>query len=318
MQNTMDKELLTRFLKCETTPKEEERIVDWLEADPRNRRELDSMQLTMEGLALYSPSYHHKSKRTRSFRIGKLARRSVAAAAVILVAAAVGFGVASRTLAGWETQQTIVEVPAGQRMSITLGDGTSVWLNSGTRLEYPSIFSKKQRRVKVSGEAMFDVEHDAERPFIVETFACQAEVLGTRFNIYANAETSHFSAALLEGKLKVSNMKANNNESVILAPDEMVNLVNGHLRLNRISSHEDFLWTDGLLNLNNLGFEEVMNKFERYFGVNIVVQTANVPQTKYRGKLRISDGLDYALQLLQVTSDFSYERNDDTNTIYIK
>ena len=203
-------------------------------------------------------------------------------------------------------------------MSVTLSDGTTVWLNSGAKLEYPSIFSRKTRRVKISGEAMFEVEHDAGRPFVVETFACDAEVLGTKFNILADARTSSFSAALLEGRLKISNRRIG-GESFILSPNEQIDLIDGHLKLNRITDPDDFRWVDGLMNLNTLSFGEVIRKFENYYGVRITIDNPEeIPELKYHGKIRVSDGVDHALKLLQITNNFIYTRNDETNTIHIK
>lgn len=85
-------------------------------------------------------------------------------------------------LNGWAQQQTVIEAPAGQHVRISLNDGSEVDLNSGSRLIYPSIFSGKERRVKLVGEARFDVSHNEKQPFIVETFAYDVRVLGTDFN----------------------------------------------------------------------------------------------------------------------------------------
>ena len=211
-----------------------------------------------------------------------------------------------------------ITAPNGQSTSVTLSDGTTVWLNSGAKLEYPSIFSRKTRRVKISGEAMFEVEHDASRPFIVETFACDAEVLGTKFNILADARTADFSAALLEGRLKISNRLVG-GESFILSPNDQIDLVDGHLKLNRITDPDDFRRVDGLMNLNTLSFREVIRKFENYYGVRITIDNPeDMPELKYHGKIRVSDGVDHALKLLQITNNFSYTRDDETNTIHIK
>ena len=117
---------------------------------------------------------------------------------------------------------------------------------------------------------MFEVKHDASRPFIVETFACDAEVLGTKFNILAAARTADFSAALLEGRLKILN-RLGGGESFILSPNEQIDLGDGHLKLNRITDPDDFRWVDGLMNLNTLSFGEVIRKFENYYGVRITI-----------------------------------------------
>lgn len=308
--------LLHKYLQNEASEREIIQVLDWLDADPKNQQYLDELDYISNIYTLTRPALPQTGRRNLA-RWKEVLKWSAGAAAVLLLSVGLGYWFADGMADRGSESMVAISVPEGQRMSITLGDGTLVWLNSGTTLEYPAVFPKNRRQVRISGEALFDVEHDRERPFIVETFACQAEVLGTKFNIYADPERSRFSASLIEGRLKVSNLNAD-KESIVLAPDEMVDLVNGHLKLNRISSHDDFLWVDGLLNLNNLSFEEVMSKFEKYYGVDIVIETSAMPQMKYKGKLRVSDGVDYALQLLQLTSDFSYERNEETNTIHIK
>ena len=108
-------------------------------------------------------------------------------------------------------------------------------------------------------------------------------------------------------------------ESFILSPNEQIDLVDGHLKLNRITDPDDFRWVDGLMNLNTLSFREVIRKFENYYGVRITIDNPeDMPELKYHGKIRVSDGVDHALKLLQITNNFSYTRDDETNTIHIK
>lgn len=85
-------------------------------------------------------------------------------------------------------------------MELTLEDGSRLWLNSGTELEYPAVFSRKSRDVVLhSGEVMFDVANDGRRPFNVETYASTISVLGTKFNVSVDEASGEFSAALLRG-----------------------------------------------------------------------------------------------------------------------
>ncbi len=311
--------LLLKFIKNETTEAEVVQVLDWLDANPENQRYLDELDFVSNAGILSEPVCTQAAAPNKVIPFWrKIAGWSTGAAAVLAVCIGISY-LFAREIADRNAQNnmTAITSPAGQRMSVTLSDGTLVWLNAGTKLEYPPVFPKKNRRVRVSGEAMFEVEHDAKRPFIVETFAYKAEVLGTKFNICADPEQSYFSASLLEGKLKVSSLDTE-TESVLLLPDEMVESFNGRLTLNKMSDHDDFMWIDGLLNLDNIGFSDVMRKFEKYYGVRIVVMVPEIPQMKYKGKIRVSDGVEYALKMLQLTSDFSYSRDDETNTIYIK
>ena len=308
----MDDLLLQKYLRNETSEEELAEVLDWLDASTENQRYLDRLDYISNLNILAGEAQPRVSRRTVSLW-KRTAQWSAAAAAALLVCAGVSHYLADRILEYRTRDMMAITAPNGQSMSVTLSDGTTVWLNSGAKLEYPSIFSRKTRRVKISGEAMFEVKHDASRPFIVETFACDAEVLGTKFNIPAD-----FSAALLEGRLKILN-RLGGGESFILSPNEQIDLVDGHLKLNRITDPDDFRWVDGLMNLNTLSFGEVIRKFENYYGVRITIDNPeDMPVLKYHGKIRVSDGVDHALKLLQITNNFSFTRDDETNTIHIK
>ena len=290
----MDDLLLQKYLRNETSEEELAEVLDWLDASTENQRYLDRLDYISNLNILAGEAQPRVSRRTVSLW-KRTAQWSAAAAAALLVCAGVSHYLADRILEYRTRDMMAITAPNGQSMSVTLSDGTTVWLNSGAKLEYPSIFSRKTRRVKISGEAMFEVKHDASRPFIVETFACDAEVLGTKFNILADARTADFSAALLEGRLKISNRLVG-GESFILSPNDQIDLVDGHLKLNRITDPDDFRWVDGLMNLNTLSFREVIRKFENYYGVRITIDNPeDMPVLKYHGKIRVSDGVDHAL-----------------------
>ena len=218
----------------------------------------------------------------------------------------------------WTRRTTALEVPAGQYLSMELQDGSKVWLNAGTRLEYPLVFAGGERRVKVAGEAMFDVEHDPAHPFVVETFACDVRVLGTKFNVEANEEEGIFTADLLRGRVQVCN-RTDRSDRITMEPNQTVHLENGKLQLHAQENADKLLWTDGILCITGMTFEEVMAKFERCYDINVEILRDDLPQIEFqRCKLRISEGIDHALAVLQHAADFSYERDITTNTLYIR
>lgn len=316
----MNPRLLSKYQENAATEAEMEQVLDWLDADPANRREMDRMD------TVYAASVVHgngvlprpEAEKPRRGVLRRIAGHTAAAAAV----AAVGFGLSQAILSHrideWSQRTTSVEVPAGHYITMKLEDGTDVWLNAGTRLEYPLIFADGERRVKVEGEAMFDVEHDPAHPFVVETFACEVEVLGTRFDVVADKQAGLFSTALLRGSVKVTN-RLSPREQVVLRPDEEVRLVGGHLSVERIDDPDEYLWTEGKISIKGLAFDELMRKFERSFGVRIVIERPQMPAVNYNhGKIRISDGIDSALRLLQKAGDFTYTRNEEDGTIVIR
>ena len=206
---------------------------------------------------------------------------------------------------------------AGQRLNMKLADGTEVWLNSQSQIDYPVMFAKGERRVKVTGEAMFDVEADASRPFIVETFAYDIEVVGTKFNIVADETNGEFSAALLRGEIRIRNHDA--DELVVMAPNDVVTLVNGRLELSKIEDGDAYIWPEGYISLKGRSFTQLVAELEKVFDTRIIVETqVEGADRKYQwGKIRVADGIDDALEILQASYPFTYRRNADENKVMI-
>lgn len=319
----MNSDLLLKYLDNEASDKEMREVLDWLEADPANRLELDRLDRAIAASIIHGPQPGElnaaaPAKAERRITLRRIARYTTELAAVLLIGAVLSWTLTRHRLNEWSHRTTSIEVPAGQYLSMRLEDGTTVWLSAGTRLEYPLVFAGSERRVKVSGEAMFDVEHDADRPFIVETFACDVKVLGTKFDVEAEADKGIFSTALLRGSVKVSN-KLTVGEEFILRPNDEIRLVGNRLQLDRIENPDEYLWTEGLISIKGQTFEELMHKFEKYFGVRILIERSNLPAVDYNyGKIRISDGIDTALRMLQRSAYFSYIRDPEDNTIRIR
>lgn len=322
---TMNSDLLLKYLDNEASDQEMREVLDWLEADPANRLELDRLDRAIAASIIHGPLPGEQSapapapkKAGRRITLHRIVRYTAEVAAVLLVGAVLSWTLTRYRLDEWSQRTTSIEVPPGQYLSMRLEDGTNVWLSAGTRFEYPLVFAGRERRVKISGEAMFDVEHDADHPFVVETFACDVEVLGTKFDVEAEPDEGIFSTALLRGSVKVSN-KLTAGEEFILQPNEEIRQVGNRLQLDRIDNPDEYLWTEGLISIKGQTFEELMHKFEKYFGVRILIERRDIPTVDYNyGKIRISDGIDTALRMLQRSARFSYVRDPEDNTIRIR
>lgn len=314
----MEQGLLFKYFRGKTTADEEDQILAWVEQSEKNKKEFREAHLIFAGMLLYA----QKPTRERmpyTIPIWRKAMRHTLRAAAV-VALMVGAGYLGKVFYHdmLEEQNMTLSVPNGQRMQIVLADGSCVQLNSGTTLEYPVVFGKN-RKVKLSGEAMFEVEHDAKHPFIVETFASEIEVLGTKFNVKAKDDCGQFSTTLIEGRVQVTS-RSNPDETFILQPNEMVSLDNGRLYKKHVANFADLCWTEGLIHLKKMPFDELMAVFEQAFDVKIDIQRDELPQINVvRGEVRISDGVDHAFNTLQqVCSEFTYIRDERTNMIIIK
>ncbi|WP_347394394.1 FecR family protein, partial [Parabacteroides leei] len=210
-----------------------------------------------------------------------------------------------------------ITVPAGQRVNLTLPDGTNVWLNACSEMKYPAAFTGDKREITLNGEAYFEVTHNADKPFLVQTNKCNIEVLGTKFNVEAYNDSKDFCTSLLEGSVKIVE-REKPSDNLILTPNQQATLVNGHLSSEPIADFDLFRWKEGLICFRNMHFKELMTRFEKCYGIHIIIENTNLADYVCSGKFRISDGIDKALSILQKDAQYTFIRSKDDSAIYIK
>lgn len=310
--------LLFRFFAGQTTNEETDALSAWCNENPEaHRKAIDRAHALYIVSTMSEPAADDPVVHGRMIRVNwaKAVRYVSGIAAVLLLGFLGNYHYFSRKLDSWANRATVIDAPSGQHIHLTLNDGTSVHLNSGSRLTYPSIFAGKERRVRLEGEALFDVTHDAEQPFVVETFTCDVTVLGTRFNVIADESTREFSTALFEGRVSVVNTL--NGERVQMFPNSMIELKDGHLVLDEMNDMDNYRWMEGVISLSGLSFDQVMRKLEKAYNVKFSLVRNAYPKIKYKNiKVRTSDGIEHALNILQKASDFTYEY-DETGTVII-
>ena len=104
-----------------------------------------------------------------------------------------------------------------------------------------------------------------------------------------------------------------------MKPDDIVNLSNGRLFVETIRDPEALCWTEGLVRISGLPFDELMAKFEQVLDVKIVIARNSIPDIgKISGKIRVNDGIENALHILQYAADFSFEKDEETNVVTIR
>ena len=162
------------------------------------------------------------------------------------------------------------------------------------------------------------MSHNSARPFTVHTFASDIRVLGTKFNVNADEEMNQFTTILLDGSVKVTSA-ADNNEYIIMRPSDVVSMVDGHLIYKGRYSYSDVSWTEGIVVLDGLSFDKLIRKLENAYGVDIVIDRENIPaMDDITGEIRISDGIDHAMKVLQHIAPFNYSRDPLTGKIHIR
>lgn len=312
----MEKGTLYRFFAGEASNTEKEAIKRWLEEDAANQQVLLSERAFYDAVMLADEKKIATIRRP-VYDFGRLARQSIKWAAVLLVAFISSYMFFDAQYGSFDAAANTITVPPGQRVNLSLSDGTKVYLNAGSTFTYPSLFAGDMREVELNGEAFFEVSANKKRPFIVRTHVCDVEVLGTKFNVDAYEQGDSFSAALMEGKIKVKN-NLNPSNVVLLSPNNKVTLSQGQLDVSSISDYDVYRWKEGLICFKNLNFVDLMKRIEKYYGIELVVENQSLSKHSFSGKFRISDGIENLLRVLQKDVSYQYTRSEDGNVIYIK
>jgi len=308
----MNKELLYRFFEGTATYDEEQQVRQWVEESEHNRTLFMRERQIYDALLLVSPQSFQENKKEVRISLWMV---STAAAVFLLLLVSGLYWVhlqEERKLLG---QYHTLQVPAGQRINLILADNTNVWLNANSIFRYPTAFAKKERTVYLEGEAYFEVSKNKEKPFIVKTNGGDINVTGTSFNVKVRSEHQIFETSLFEGSVDIYD---NHRKKVSLKPNQRSVFENGQLVVSQITDYDQFLWRKGLIAFNNKSLEDILGTLSAYFDVQIRIEAQSLPEHTYTGKFRQSDGIDYALRVLQKSIRFSYEKDDEAGVIYIK
>ena len=307
-------ELLQRYIKGEVTEDERIRVAVWLDESPDHMDEYIVLRKLYD-ITLWNDKVKDplsiKGKKRSLLNIGL----GIIKIAAIFLIAFVGSHYYLNQHQPASKLQTI-HVPAGQRVELTLSDGTEVWLNSSTTLRFPTYFTADSRKVELEGEGYFTVKHDADCPFIVQTEKYAVRVLGTEFNVKAYRGSNSFATALLNGSVEILTPDRKNN--IRINPDQMAILLDGKIVTENIPDKNYFKWKEGIFCFENESVASLMEKLELYYDVNIDVQSKALLKDRYSGKFRMKDGIEHVLKVLQLKYKFSYTKNDETNLIVIK
>lgn len=174
----------------------------------------------------------------------------------------------------------------GMVASFRLPDSTLVYLNSGSVLQYPSIFADDLREVSLSGEAYFEVAKDPERKFIVSTPSkSRVEVLGTHFNLEAFADMDEVIATLVEGKVEFVYEKGGHGYRVLMEPGRKVvyNNKNGQVKQYSTDGESELSWIEQKLVFSKTPFEEVLHMLGKRYNVEFIVKTSKFDEYAFTG-----------------------------------
>jgi len=197
---------------------------------------------------------------------------------------------ATKNYNGKELNQLII--PYGKKSTITLSDGTMVHINAGSKLMYPSFFDGEERKVYLVGEGYFEVTHNPDKPFVVETTDLKIEVLGTKFNISAYPSDNVIETVLVDGKVQVKKSGINIfGKDYILSPNQCAtyNSVKSKIVLKNVDVTDYVSWHLGFLSFKSQELSQIVSKIERYYKISINFNDSGLEKRKISGKLNLKD-----------------------------
>lgn len=309
----MENEVLQKYIEGNASEQEALAIVEWLDKDTANFHQYLLLRRIYEATLWHNP----QKVEPREKRIKNIFKECLKVAAVFAVGA-FSFFVYER-LTRIENKDFLmaqkIVVPERQRAEVDLSDGSKVWINAKSILTLAPESSDKVREIFLEGEAYFDIAHDENKKFIVNTENYQMKVFGTQFNVKSFADKNYFEVGLVEGSLEVSSKMK--DEKILLQPSESVSAYNGENLSKMTLDTDNYLWKEGILYFNEQTVSEIFEKLEQYFDVEINVTNTDILSQKFTGKFWINDGIEQVLSVLQLSQKFEYTKQSKGNKLTI-
>ncbi|MCL6275470.1 DUF4974 domain-containing protein [Muricauda sp. 2012CJ35-5] len=219
-------------------------------------------------------------------------------------------------------------VPFGKHSKLTLSDGSIVHLNSGSRLVFPSKFTKSTREVYLGGEAFFEVESNKNSPFIVRLLKDEdllVQAVGTKFNVNSYDRHNSVTTVLTEGEVHLRDQSKKSlfkkDEHTVMKPGQLAEWnVSSKTVVDQRKVNTDYYtaWIDGLLLFNSETLNEITSRISAYYNVEIRLAD-NVDGTfKLTGKLDLNESLETIMENLAITASISYEKTENNELLIFK
>lgn len=174
-------------------------------------------------------------------------------------------------------QDVVIQTGKGERVNVTLPDGTSVYINTETKLSYnPKTFNKKHRQVTFNGEGYFSVSHNAKAPFKVFSEGMKIKVLGTKFNLRARDNQPDIFVDLLEGHVSLQSTVSTDFQDLFPNESVLFNKNTGVFKVRQMTNKQSIAWIKGDLVFNDLLLSDVVKSIERNYNVKFEISSSKL------------------------------------------
>lgn len=321
--------IILRYLNNEADAGEKSQLLDWLKEDESNKKVfLDTCNIWLasgniqiseeeqnnafERLSASIDSYEKENRQNKSaFRIPL--RRAVAVAAIFIIAFSIAGFLVGKRYSAPNTESLIVNnIVIGQdkKEIVTLPDGTSVWINSNSKLTYPDRFLGDTRLVRLEGEAFFNVTKDENKPFIVESEDMKVKVLGTEFDFKNYKNQKNIETSLLSGEVEV--FFENVKESIILKPSQRItfNKDSKTFDIKDFDVTQQTIWINNELTFSNERLSDILTKIGYWYGTEVICEGNINPDQKLSFTIR-NESKEELFKTISLIAPIRYEISEE-------
>jgi ferric-dicitrate binding protein FerR (iron transport regulator) len=315
-------DIIAKYLQGKASLNEQEELQAWRQADATHESQFKAQEKLWK-LTEYSPDIQvdtvsawnrTKSKIEEKSDDPRPIRKMIFSGIKVAASIAIVFGfiwVFKNHNAGEE----LITVKSGnKKIDFILPDSSHVWLNKESELVYNKDFSGTEREVKLEGEGFFEVTKNPKRPFIIRAEKVITKVLGTSFNLRNYASESSIDLAVSTGR--VSFKAERGTDEAIVTPGNGASFHKAGERLTqyKLSNANSGAWRTGKLNFENIPLKQVLGDLERFYGIKVKLQNANLGNCRFSGNFENAK-LDEVLQILEITLNLNYQKLSKHNII---
>ena len=199
-----------------------------------------------------------------------------------------------------------LRIPRGGEYHLILADGTKIWLNSESELTYPTQFTSTTREVSLKGEAYFEIAHNKEKPFYVNSIDIQVQATGTAFNVMAYKNENNLQVTLTEGGVNIEK-----DQQIIskLTPNLQfsINKENGKFIVQTVDPRVATAWKNGMFFFENEPLNSIIRKLSRWYEAELECNDTNLQHYKFSGEIRKYENIIKVLDMLKLTNEITYK-----------
>lgn len=327
----VDSEIMEKYLAGKASAEEEHKVLMWLMLNLKSPSANDDFASLLDRVPRSDDRLRKERVKSRLHQIvsdtsvrkplrrcsGAILGTLLSAACCVIICLLVGI-----TRLKDEMNQTVnwteVATSYGEKQSVTLADGSVIWLNNDSKLIYPDSFRGGQRQVFVSGEVFAEITKDQKHPFIVSSDSVNVVVRGTTFNFRSYKDMRSVELTLVQGSVDLDCITRQGRRTMAVIPGETVtvDMISGKVGKYICKTDGYVSWKDRrALYFNDLTLEEIAFELQREYGKKIVIADKHLARTRHFASFVNNETLDEVLKALCTHSGMKVEENDSIITI---